>query len=203
MEKEKLTKKQTEILEFVTGYIREYGYAPSYREVADHFGISSTATVHEHIKNLEKKGYLTSDDGARSISVEEKVLRAVDALLLPFKGLITAGQPIEAVETDETIEVPESMVSKIEDTYALRVKGESMIDDGILSGDVVIVERNPAPRDGQTVVALLDGEFATLKRYYKEKGRIRLQPANSTMKPIYATDVTVQGVVRAVLRNYR
>lgn len=201
--KERLTKKQHEILEYITGYIRENGYAPSYREVAEHFGISSTATVHEHVKNLERKGFLTSDDSARSISVEEAVMRAAEAVALPLMGLITAGEPIEAIQTDEQIDVPASLVKDAGETYALRVKGESMIEDGILSGDYVIVEKNPSPRDGETVVALLENEFATLKRFYREKGRIRLQPANRAMAPIYAKEVTVQGVVRAVIRDFR
>jgi len=200
---ERLTKKQRAVLDYITGYIRDNGYAPSYREVGEYLGVSSTATVHEHIKNLEQKGYLTGDGAARSIDVAEAVKRTTEAFTLPLKGLITAGEPIEAVEQGEQIDVPKSLVSRADRTYVLQVKGESMIDDGILSGDYVVVESKSAPDNGEIVVALLDNEFATLKRYYKEPNRIRLQPANSTMKPIYAKNVAVQGVVRAVIRDMK
>lgn len=204
MEKEKLTKKQTLIMEYIVSYVKEKGYAPSYREVGEHLGISSTATVHEHVKNLERKGYLKNDaEGARSIDVEPSLLKMAEAILLPLKGIITAGQPIEAVETNETISVPAALAGKGDNTYVLRVKGDSMIEDGILSGDYVIIERNPAPKNGEVVVALLENTYATLKRFYKEKNVVRLQPANRTMKPIYAQDVTVQGIVRGVIRDYR
>jgi repressor LexA len=130
-------------------------------------------------------------------------MRAAEGFSLPLKGLITAGEPIEAMDEQEEVEVPASLVGNPEDTYVLKVKGESMIEDGILSGDYVVVERNPSPRNGEIVVALLENTYATLKRLYKEKGRIRLQPANSTMKPIYVNQIDVQGVVRGVIRNYR
>ncbi len=203
-EREKLTKKQSEILAFVVEYIKDHEYAPSYREIGAHFGISSTATVHEHVKNLERKGYLTGDaDSARSIEVESSVMSAAKALLLPLKGLITAGEPIEAVETNETFPVPSDMVNEGEDAYVLKVKGESMIEDGILSGDYVVVIATTQPKNGDTVVALLENTNATLKRFYKEEGRVRLQPANRTMKPFYVKDIIVQGVVRGVVRDYR
>jgi repressor LexA len=156
------------------------------------------------VKNLERKGYLKNDtESARSIEVESSLLKVAEAILLPLKGLITAGQPIEAIETNETVSVPSALAGTGENTYVLRVKGDSMIEDGILSGDYVIVERNPAPRNGEVVVALLENTFATLKRFYKEKNVVRLQPANRTMKPIYAQDVTIQGIVRGVIRDYR
>lgn len=204
---EKLTKKQAEILKFVRGFIEENGYAPSYREVGAHFGISSTATVHEHVKNLERKGYLTSEpETARSIDVEpapSTFAALAKAIMLPLKGLITAGAPIEAIETNETLSVPAEMVADHEEAYALKVKGESMIEDGILSGDYVVVVATTQPADGDTVVALLENNYATLKRFYKEKDRIRLQPANRTMKPLYVKDIIVQGVVRGVIRDFR
>jgi len=201
---EQLTKKQTEIYEYVVSYMREHGYAPSYREIAGALGVGSTATVHEHVKNLERKGYLSADGGAaRAIEVSAEALMTVDAASLPLKGVITAGEPIEAVETNERYTVPREMVRNPSKSYVLRVKGESMIDDGILSGDFVVVEDQPSPRDGEIVVALLEGVYATLKRIYREKGRVRLQPANKTMKPIYVDDVVVQGVVRGVIRNFR
>jgi len=204
----KLTKKQTEILNFIRSFIEDNGYAPSYREVGANFGISSTATVHEHIKNLERKGCLTSDpDSARSIEVGSSVgstlVAAAQALFLPLKGLITAGAPIEAIETNERMAIPAEMVREDEDAYVLKVKGESMIEDGILSGDYVVVVASSAPKNGDTVVALLENNFATLKRFYKEKGQVRLQPANSSMKPLFVKDIIVQGVVRGVIRDYR
>jgi len=126
--------------------------------------------------------------------------KALDAVLR-LAGLITAGVPIEAIETPETIEVPKDLVSG-RNCFVLKVKGDSMIEDGILSGDYVVVEKNESPPDGEIVVALLEGTNATLKRLYREKGRVRLQPANRTMKPFYATDVTIQGVVRGLIRSY-
>lgn len=205
---EKLTKKQSEILRFIADFIRDNGYAPSYREVGAHFGISSTATVHEHVKNLERKGFLTSEpESARSIEVGESagssLVAAAKALLLPLKGLITAGAPIEAIETNESMAVPSEMVGAEENAYVLKVKGDSMIEDGILSGDYVVVVASNAPRDGDTVVALLENNYATLKRFYKEKGQVRLQPANRTMQPLYVKDIIVQGVVRGIIRDYR
>jgi repressor LexA len=204
---EKLTKKQAEILKFIRGFIAENGYAPSYREVGANFGISSTATVHEHVKNLERKGYLTSEpETARSIDIEPSsspLAALAKSILLPLKGLITAGAPIEAIETNETLSVPAEMIADHEEAYALKVKGESMIEDGILSGDYVVVVATTQPSDGDTVVALLENNYATLKRFYKEKDRIRLQPANRTMKPLYVKDIIVQGVVRGVIRDFR
>ena len=121
---------------------------------------------------------------------------------LPLVGLITAGEPIEAIEDKETIAVPADFVRDTVNSYVLRVKGESMIDEGILSGDYVIVERNPSPKNGDVVVALLNNAYATLKKFYREKARIRLQPANTTMKPIYAKDPLIQGIVRGVIRKF-
>jgi len=201
-----LTKKQTEILEYIRSYIAGNGYAPSYREIADHFGLSSPATVHQHIKTLTEKGVIAvGDEGeARSIELiqsEQPVDRF--AVVLPLAGLITAGAPIEAVEQNETMAVPTSFVVDGANSFVLKVKGRSMIDDGILDGDFVVVERNPSPRNGEVVVALLDNAYATLKRFYREKNRIRLQPANSTMDPIFVKDCIIQGVVRAVIRQFR
>ncbi len=204
MSREKLTKRQTEILDFIVNYVGENGYAPSYREVGQHFGISSTATVHEHVKNLESKGYLHNvGESARSLEVDPDVSRAALAVGLPLVGLIAAGQPIEAVEQKDTVDVPANLVADSANSYVLKVKGDSMIEDGILSGDLVVVERNPSPQDGDIVVAILDNMYATLKRFYREKNRVRLQPANRTMQPIYVRDVLVQGVVRGLIRDFR
>lgn len=195
-----LTKKQKEILDFITQFIQVNQYAPSYREIAEHFGLSSTATVHEHVRSLEDKGLITaSHNVARSLEVVTS--RFGRAIELPLAGLITAGEPIEAIETRETIAIPQSMV-KDENSYVLKVRGESMIEDGILDGDYVVVERNFYPKNGDVVVALLDNTYATLKKYYREKDRIRLQPANKNMKPIYDKNPAIQGVVRAILRTF-
>lgn len=196
-----LTKRQKEIIDYINAFVAEYGYSPSYREIGDHFGLSSTATVCEHIQTLQEKGYLKIDPNeARSIEMidDEKA----EAIFLSLAGLITAGQPIEAVEDKEKIAVPADLVKDEANAFVLKVKGQSMIEEGIFDGDYVVVEKNPHPRNGQVVVALLDNAYATLKKFYKETNRIRLQPANSTMKPIFAKNVLVQGVVRAVIRKY-
>jgi repressor LexA len=195
-----LTKKQKQILDYLTEFINTNGYAPSYREIAEYFGLSSTATVHEHVKTLEDKGLISSSHNvARSLEVTN--YRFGKAIELPLAGLITAGEPIEAIEERETFAVPQSMV-KDENSFVLKVKGESMIEDGILDGDYVIVERNFYPRNGDVVVALLDNTYATLKKYYREKDRIRLQPANHTMKPIYDKNPAIQGIVRGIIRTF-
>jgi repressor LexA len=196
-----LTKKQKQVLDFITQFIQTYEYAPSYREIAEHFGLSSTATIHEHVKALEDKGVISSShNAARSLEVVTKQ-RFGKSIELPLAGLITAGVPIEAIETNETIAVPQNMI-KDENSFVLKVKGESMIEDGILDGDYVIVERNFYPHNGDVVVALLDNTYATLKKYYREKDRIRLQPANKTMKPIYAKNPAIQGIVKGIMRTF-
>ena len=145
-----------------------------------------------------KSGY----NEARSIELVEAETTWASALELPLVGLITAGEPIEAVEQNETIAVPSDFVTDQVNSYVLRVKGESMIEEGILDGDYVIVERNPSPQNGDVVVALLNNAYATLKKFYREAARIRLQPANHTMKPIYAKDPLIQGIVRGVIRKF-
>lgn len=198
-----LTKRQREILDFITSFVSDNGYAPSLREIGENFGLSSPATIHVHIENLKEKGFLKSSyNEARSIELMPAEINWAQAIELPMAGLITAGEPIEAIEEHETIAVPADFVHDSSNSYVLRVKGESMIEDGILSGDYVIVERNNSPRNGDVVVALLNNAYATLKRFYREAGRIRLQPANSTMKPIYTKDPLIQGVVRGVIRKF-
>jgi repressor LexA len=198
-----LTKRQREILDYITDFNDRNGYAPSYREIGDHFKLNSPATIHAHIQNLKDKGMLKSGyNEARSIEIMPIEVNWAHALELPLVGLITAGEPIEAVEEHETIAVPADFVTDSANSFVLRVKGESMIEDGILSGDYVIVERNPSPRNGDIVVALLNNAYATLKKFYREQKRIRLQPANSSMKPIYATDPLIQGVVKGVIRKF-
>ncbi len=198
---ENLTKRQKQIIDFIQEFTDDNGYAPSYREIGQYFGLSSTATVAEHVQALQEKGYLKTDPNeARSIEIIEN--ERAEAIFLSLAGLITAGQPIEAVEQKEQIAVPADFIKDEAKSYVLKVKGDSMIEEGIYDGDYVIVEQNASPRNGQVVVALLDNAFATLKKFYKETNRIRLQPANSTMEPIYAKDVIVQGIVRAVIRKF-
>ena len=202
-----LTKKQKHLLDAIRNFITTEGYAPSVREIAAAAGLSSPATVHEHLTNLRGKGYITFEDGrvrtVEVINVRKEQQPSTLSIMLPLVGLITAGEPIEAIETQETIAVSTNMIVNAANTYVLKVKGNSMIDDGILDGDYVVIERNPSPKNGDIVVALLDNQYATLKRFYREKGRIRLQPANSALSPIYVKDPLIQGVVRAVIRNFQ
>jgi repressor LexA len=198
-----LTKRQREILDYLQDFIQQHGYAPSLEEIGRRFGLSSLATVHKHLTNLQEKGFIKRAWN-RSRSVEmiptNSGGRAVD---LPLLGYVAAGAPIEAVATSETIAVPEDLVGR-RDTYVLRVRGNSMIDEQICDGDFVIVEDRKSAQNGETVVALLSGSDVTLKKLYRENGRVRLQPANPTMQPIFVEpdQVQVQGVVIGVMRKY-
>ena len=207
-----LTKKQNEDFQFIKNQIDQNGYAPSYREIGEHFGLSSSATIHGHVQSLVDKGMIqVGDEGeARSIEIVPQAESfhtgfrlSADVINLPMMGLIAAGQPIEAIENNETMAVPASFVLDGANSYVLKIKGQSMIDDGILDGDFVVIERNPSPKNGEVVVALLDNAYATLKRFYRETDRIRLQPANKTMNPIFVKDCIIQGVVRAVIRKFQ
>lgn len=197
-----LTKKQKEIYDFVANFISNNGYAPSYREIGQHFDLSSVATVAEHINSLREKGYLDIGDGgeARSIELVSNSEPFNGGIQIPLLGYIAAGQPIEAIKTNETIDIPRDMMAR--DVFALKVRGRSMIDDGIFDGDYVIIQKTSSPKNGEIVVALLNGENVTLKRYYKEKSFIRLQPANSQYAPIRAKKVLVQGKVKGLIRKY-
>ena len=200
-----LTKRQKEILDHIGSFIEEQGYAPSFEEIAEHFGYSSLATVHEHLSNLERKGYIRKAyNESRSIELVPPE-SAAPAIPLPLLGSVAAGLPIEAVQDDETLAVPPDMVRRGRENYVLRVQGDSMIDEQIRDGDYIVVASQDTALDGQTVVALVRGDSATVKRLYREPGnRIRLQPANPTMHPIIedANDVQVQGVVVGVIRKY-
>lgn len=200
-----LTPKQKEVMDYIVSFINDNGYPPSFREIASGLELASPSTVHVHIQSLRERGYLKNGASisARNLEPTDKAVSWGKSVILPLKGLITAGVPIEAVEERETFAVPVDLLTDSSNSYVLRVKGESMIEDGIFDGDYVIVERNPSPKNGDTVVALLDNQYATLKRFYRERDRIRLQPANSTMKPIYCHDPLIQGVVRAVIRKYK
>lgn len=198
-----LTKRQREILDYLNNFIQQHGYAPSLEEVGKRFGLSSLATVHKHLTNLQQKGFIKRAWN-RSRSVEVMPTRVVGrSVELPLLGYVAAGVPIEAIVGNETIDVPESMAGT-RDTYVLRVRGDSMIDEQIRDGDFVIVEDRRTAENGETVVALLSGSDVTLKKFYRENGQIRLQPANATIQPIIvpASDVQVQGVVIGVMRKY-
>ncbi len=200
---EPLTRKQKDILEFIRHFIDDNGYAPSYREIAHYFELSSTGTVAEYINILEEKGYLTKDAmEARAIQLTPSFDDGVELHSIQLMGIIDAGRPIEAIRTNETIDIPRDMMGR--KTFALRVRGESMIEDGILEGDYVIIEQTASPKNGDIVVALIDNANATLKRFYDEKANIRLQPANKTMKPMFFKKdrVTIQGKVRGVIRKF-
>jgi repressor LexA len=206
--KSPLTKKQRKTLDFVTTFIEQKGYSPSYREIANGLKLSSVATVAQHIDTLVEKGFLEKgNNSARSLIPVEEVESYVNeaGVGLPILGLIAAGSPIETISGHkDTLEVPAFMVGS-KNSYVLQVKGESMIEDGIHDGDYVVVQEKEVPSNGDTVVALLNNNDATLKKYYKEGSRIRLQPANSTMEPIYVdakTPIKIQGVLIGLIRKY-
>lgn len=194
-----LTKRQKEVFDYLSGYIDDNGYAPSYREIADHFGFSSVASVTDHIQALKDKGALESEfNAARSIQLTPQFEELT--FEVPLLGSIAAGYPIEAIRTRETLSIPRDMTGP--NTFALKVHGDSMIDEGILDGDYVVVEKIANPRNGDVVVALIDNNNVTLKKFYKEKNRIRLQPANAKYGAIYATNPTIQGKVKGVIRRF-
>jgi repressor LexA len=200
-----LTKRQKEILDFLEGFLSENGYAPSFEEIARHFGYTSLATVHEHLENLKQKGYIRkSYNASRSLELVPSGAHAA-AVELPLLGTVAAGYPIEAITDNETLAVPEEFLSRGGEHYVLRVKGDSMIDEQIKDGDYVIVNARKNPANGEMVVALVGGESATVKKFYRENGgRIRLQPANVTMPPMFYREheVLVQGIVIGVIRRY-
>ncbi len=200
-----LTKRQKEILDHIEEFIDEHGYAPSFEEIAEAFGYSSLATVHEHLSNLERKGYIRkSYNESRSIELlRDEPAPAAEAL--PLYGAVAAGLPIEAIQDTETIQVPPDMVRRGRDNYVLRVEGNSMIDEQIRDGDYIVVSSQPTAEDGEMVVALVGGDSATVKKLYREPGgRVRLQPANPSMQPMVmdAGEIQVQGVVVGVIRKY-
>lgn len=195
-----LTPRQLDIVKFLADYSVEHGYAPTMQEIADHLGVSRP-TVFEHLGALEKKGVIRREPTlARSISLvpEPEETGAV----FPLVGRIAAGKPIEAIEDAELVDLESLFRGRAGETFVLEVRGNSMIDEQIRDGDYIIVEKRGTARNGETVVALLPEGDATLKKFYKEKGRIRLQPANLAMAPIYVDDVQIQGIVIGVLRKY-
>ena len=198
-----LTKRQKELFDYLDGYIAEHGYAPTLEEIGARFKLNSLATVHKHLTNLEKKGLIRRTwNCSRAIELVPQQRRAA-AVELPLLGRVAAGRPIEALEHADAIAVPEGLIRR-QNTYVLRVVGNSMVDDGIWDGDYIVVEERPTAENGETVVAVIDGE-ATVKRFYREKGgKVRLQPANESMRPIIVRgrDVTIRGAVVAMMRKY-
>jgi repressor LexA len=195
-----LTKRQKEILDFIRAYRTDQGISPTQREIREKFRLSSFGTVQKHLKRLEEKGALSRQwNRSRGISPADE---RASSRAVPLLGTVAAGRPIEPFPDEESIEVPPSLLGKGEH-FVLRVRGDSMVEDGIRDGDYVIVARRPNAQNGQTVVALVRGE-ATLKRYYAEGTRVRLQPANAAMKPLTvdAREVTLQGVVTGLIRAY-
>ncbi len=205
-----LTKRQKEVLDFLVGFVNKHGYSPSFEEIAKALRLTSLATVHKHVTTLERKGFIRRDyNQSRSIevtqlprSVREQVIER-HAVELPLAGRIAAGRPLEAIENDETVSLGE--FTRSDGNFVLQVRGNSMVEDHILDGDYIVIEPTQVANPGEIVVALVAGDEATLKRFYREPGgKIRLQPANSEMQPlvVHAAEVKIQGRVIGVLRKY-
>jgi repressor LexA len=204
-----ITRRQRQVYDYISDFVQKHGYSPSFEEIGEGLGLSSLATVHKHVSNLEKKALLTRDyNRSRSIDLLppkgrlKQAMSVNTGLVLPLLGRIAAGQPIEAVQTPETISLADFVRSK--EVFVLEVRGDSMQDEAILNGDYVLVEKSKTAHNGDIVVALIESADATLKRFYKEGDKIRLQPSNATMKPIIvpALSVEIQGRVIGVLRKY-
>ena len=196
-----ITKKQKKVLDYIKQYHLKHNYAPSLEEIKRHFRLASVSTAHFHVKGLQEKGFLKKEDNQpRAISVfeSEKMIN------IPLLGKIAAGQPIEAIREKETIAVPQSKLPNAGDFYALKVVGNSMVEENINDGDIVLVRQQDTAQNGQKVVALIDNYETTLKKFYKERGQIRLQPANKTIEPIIIKkdkELTIQGIVIDVIKN--
>ncbi len=204
-----ITKRQRQVYDFIAEFVQKNQYSPSFEEIGQGLGLSSLATVHKHVTNLEKKGLLSRDyNRSRSIDLLppkgrlKQAMSVNTGMVLPLLGRIAAGQPIEAIERPETISLSDWVRSK--EVFVLEVSGESMQDEHIVNGDYVLVEKSKTAHNGDIVVALVEGTDATLKRFYREGDSIRLQPSNAKMKPIIvaARDVEIQGRVIGVLRKY-
>lgn len=196
-----LTPKQKQIFEYIKKYIRENDYSPSLEEIGRHFKLVKS-TIHQHIETLRQKGYLRKiENQPRSIEIKERKDNS-GLISIPLLGTIAAGTPIEAIEEKETIEIQKNLLSKSGENFALRVQGNSMIDEGIYDGSIIIVKKQSTVENGETAVALINGNEVTLKKIYKEKGGFRLQPANPNIKPIFTKELTIQGKVISVIRNF-
>jgi len=200
-----LTKRQKQMVDYLGQYIEEHGYAPTLAEIGQYFGLSSLATVHKHLHNLEAKGFIRRmHNHSRALEIESANGNHAGVRKLALVGQVAAGIPIEAIEGRDSIAVPDEFVRR-DNTFCLLVKGESMVDEGIRDGDYIIVEGRDGANAGETVVALI-GDEATVKKYYPgENGTVRLQPANPTMEPIFvnADDLRIRGVVVGLMRHYR
>ncbi len=200
-----LYQKERKVLEFIVQYIKRRGYSPTLMEIANACGLRSPATVHEHIWYLIKKGYLKKTDGvSRSIEVVNMdISMGEPEMELPLMGFIAAGQPLQPyTDPDATFPIAASMLSGKKPAYVLKVKGESMIEEGILDGDYVVVEHQEIAEDGDIVIAMLENGFATMKKLFHEGDKIKLMPANSTMQPIYVNNVAIQGKVVGLVRKF-
>ncbi|MBI5448971.1 transcriptional repressor LexA [Candidatus Gottesmanbacteria bacterium] len=201
-----LYQRERQLLDFITQFIQRYGYAPTLKEIAEAVGLGSLATVHEHIDKLRQKGFIRKLDGtARGLEVVEQYRsdKSTTAVELPVLGYIAAGAPLEPyTDPNYYLSVGPSMLASNKASYVLQVKGTSMIDDGILDGDYVVVQHQQDAQNGDIVVALLPNGLATLKRIYFEKDRIKLMPANTQMSPIFTTHVKIQGKVVGIIRRY-
>ena len=200
-----LYKKQKQVYDFICQYIQRNDFAPTLREIADAVGVNSVATIHEHLQSLEERNLIRRSKGkTRSLElVNRSVVRLSDSIDLPILGFIAAGSPIEPyTDPNATFRVSPEMITGKRRAFVLQVKGRSMIEDYIADGDYVVCEEYNEAQDGDIVVALLDNGLATLKRFYREPNRIRLQPANSEMSPIYALNVTIQGKVVGLIRRF-
>lgn len=197
-----LTPAQERVYRFVREYIDQHGYAPSYEEIRSNLGFQSLNAVFKHLKQIEERGYLRIPWKNKKRALELVHLQSENAAI-PFLGVVAAGTPIEAVEVPESIEVPDNFLGN-GSNFALRVKGESMIDDGIRDGDILIITKQPHAENGQTVVALVNGE-STVKKFYHYGNEVELRPANESMQPIRvaAGEVEIVGLVMGLLRNYR
>ena len=199
-----LTRRQRQVLDVVRTFIDENGYSPSLEEIGAELGLSSVATVHKHVSHLVQKGFMRRAwNQNRSIELVDST-QGAGAVQLALAGTISAGHPLEAVATAESIGVPADMVQDPTNSFVLRVQGDSMINEQIRDGDFVVIERRDTARDGETVVALIDGSEATLKRFFQDGKQVRLEPANPEMQPILvpAGRLQVQGVVVGVIRKY-
>jgi repressor LexA len=200
------TQRQKEILDYITRFIERHGYEPSYAQIARHFGVSSKATIAKHIAALERRGLISRRDGDGAFNLAVKVEDApADAICeVPLLGRIAAGAPLDAVEDSEPISIPRFLLGRVrpERVYALRVAGDSMIDEHICDGDIALIENRTEARDGEIVVALIDGARATLKRLFRFGAEVELRPANSQLAPmrLLASRVHVQGIFRGLLR---
>ncbi|MBU3957047.1 transcriptional repressor LexA [Patescibacteria group bacterium] len=200
-----LYKRQKQILDFISQYIQKNGYSPTLTEIAEAIGVSSLATVHEHLTAMEKKGVIKRYEGSvRGIElVDKKLGQLTKGVEIPIMGFIAAGKPIEPyTDPNATVHISPSLLTGKKRAFVLQVKGESMIDDGILDGDYVVIEQKETANNGEIVVAILENGFATLKRFFKEATRVRLEPANAKMSPIFAKEVRIQGKVVGVIRRF-